>query len=193
MTVGKDLRWLSLVKESVIGFRMSSLDFSSQYCLTNHNFRNHCLMSTSFYARLMNIFVDLKAVRACPEWRIDERTYLCLGLFVPSWIHTAVVMSKKKGQIWRQMSEQVLFILIHRYFCWGNGSLVIWSTVHELTKFRFLWNELNFFVRKYLGKTEEVNPSTSRIRKANPDSDQEMRAFFSGDVNASFASLWSIS
>ena len=46
--------------------------------------------------------------------------------------------------------------------------------LRELTKFRFLWNELNFFVRKYFGKTEVVNPSTSRIWNANPDSDQEM-------------------
>jgi hypothetical protein len=90
------------------------------------------------------------------------------------------------------MTTNVRTSFVHRYsslLLLGNGSLVIWSTVHELTKFRFLWKELNFFVRKYLCKTEEVNPSTSRIRKANPESDQEMRAVFSGDVNASFASL----
>lgn len=56
-------------------------------------------------------------------------------------------------------------------------------------KLRFLWNELNFFVRKYLGKTEVVNPSTSRIRKANPESDQDMNASLSGDDTMSFASL----
>lgn len=63
------------------------------------------------------------------------------------------------------------------------------SFSRKLTKFRFLWNELNFFVRKYFGRTEEVNPSTSMIRKANPDSDQEMKALGSLDADAIFASL----
>lgn len=94
--------------------------------------------------------------------------------------------SKKKGKF---VDINVRTSFVHRYFCWASGSLVILSNVRELTKFRFLWNELNFFVRKYFDKTEEVNPSTSRIRKANPDSDQEMNAFFSGVVSASFDSL----
>lgn len=66
-------------------------------------------------------------------------------------------------------------------------------TFEKPYKFKFLWKELNFFVRKYLGRTEVVNPSTSRIRKANPDSDQKMYALFSGEADAIFASPWSIS
>jgi len=66
-------------------------------------------------------------------------------------------------------------------------------TLENPYKFKFLWKELNFFVRKYFGKTEVVNPSTSRIRKANPDSDQEIYLVLPAEVDSIFASLWSIS
>ena len=40
-----------------------------------------------------------------------------------------------------------------------------------LTKLRFLWNELNFLVRKYFGRMVSANSATSKIRKAFPESD----------------------
>lgn len=68
------------------------------------------------------------------------------------------------------------------------------SNIYRLpTRLRFLWNELNFFVRKYLGRIVSANWSTSRIRNALPLSDHEITNVSLGDSLANFASLSSIS
>jgi hypothetical protein len=48
------------------------------------------------------------------------------------------------------------------------------ENIFKRTRFRFLWNELNFAVRKYFGRMSVAKRLASTILKALPESDQEI-------------------